>query len=202
MYFQKLCPFGTTAQRLCGLFKPRGCCFNTTYPRCYSLQSVGRVNEASAISTACPPYVESPSGCGYDSPFLGATDSAKTDWLFQPAGGGKYRFYIRSYVRISLHACQCIAGALACHITIALEDSCARCRCWQGPIERACRKVDRPALLGAMQTRVESGCSRNYLGMYTTDCSQITTDMFDLKNTSASLVCECKGSLQRVRRPA
>ena len=53
------------------------------------------------------------------------------------------------------------------------------------------RVVDRPALLAILQTRVESGCSRSYLGMFTTDCSKITTDMFALLNTSASLVCEC-----------
>ena len=80
-----------------------------------SLQSVGRANEVMASSgaftgTTCPSYVECPGGCGYATPFLGASDTAATDWVFQPAGGGKFRYYIRS--RVGRGAAHIICGQL------------------------------------------------------------------------------------------
>ena len=48
-----------------------------------------------------------------------------------------------------------------------------------------CHKVDGPVLLASLQTRVESGCSRSYLGMHATDCAQQQAQLFAKGDASA-----------------
>ena len=65
------------------------------------LQSKGRSKEASANKlspAACPALIGADAGCGPSDPGLVVTRSPTSKWIFEPAGGGVFRYYIRMHV--------------------------------------------------------------------------------------------------------
>ena len=65
-------------------------------PHC-SVQSEGRSMENSAT---CPTLVAADAGCAPSSPHLNVLPSSQTKWIFEPAGGGIERYYIRLQVSL------------------------------------------------------------------------------------------------------
>ena len=58
-------------------------------------QSYGRSQERNA---SCPTYVSANAGCGFSWPTLARAPSPDTKWIFDPAPGGIYKWYIRMSV--------------------------------------------------------------------------------------------------------
>ena len=58
-------------------------------------QSYGRGQERNA---SCPTYISANAGCGYSWPTLARAPSLDTKWIFDPAPGGIFKWYIRMSV--------------------------------------------------------------------------------------------------------
>ena len=72
-------------------------------------QSYGRGQERNA---SCPTYISANAGCGYSWPTLARAPSLDTKWIFDPAPGGIFKWYIRMSVSKG-RPLGCIAAVLA-----------------------------------------------------------------------------------------
>ena len=75
-------------------------------------QSYGRSQERDAT---CPTYISANSGCGLSWPTLASSPSPDSKWIFDPAPGGIFKWYIRMSVSMASAACSCcLHSALQC----------------------------------------------------------------------------------------